>query len=84
MADKLTRLELLSVPPDRSVLPPSLLGPALPGADLLFAGGRGRGLPDEGAIAAAPAQTLHDKANRMDNFLFFNLNSMKVNIVPFL
>lgn len=63
--------------------PPSLSGPALLGADPLFAGDQDPDLLDEGAIAAAPAQTPRDKAKRLDSFLFFNLNPVRLNIVPF-
>lgn len=58
-------------------------GPGLLGADPPFAGDPDPGLPDEGAIAAAPAQTPQDKAKGLDSFLLFNLNPIRWNIVPF-
>lgn len=67
---------LLSMSPNKSFLHPSLPGPDLLGADPLSAGDQDPDLLDEGATAAAPAQTLHDKAKRLDSFLFFNLNPM--------
>lgn len=60
-----------------------MAGLDLQDADLLFAGDQDPDLQVEDAIAAAPAQTLHDKAKRLDTFLFFNLNLIKLNIVPF-
>lgn len=62
----------------------SLSGPGLRGADPLSAGGHDPDPLDEGAIAAAPARTPHDKAKRLDSFLFFNLSPIRLNIVPFL